>query len=301
MLALRRLAVQTMGRGSGTSKVAAGAGFREFGARRKTQPLAEGEDKPGYRKKILRKHDREITKAMRERNKLHEAKAAALGLGWRTVCATVLHRYPVITPDNEPWEEEMYDVQEELADFQRDWLMEQLGDTDANLIGEEQQSYEEIVGSMPFEPASRVTEADKTNDRRSPNRKLANSGFLLVKRNREDNSWQFPQGKINEEKDGASGRAAAERVIDRAVGKVNRFFISNAPIGHFCYPYPADVQEQRNEYGAKVFFWRCQLITGTVKLETRLYKDFAWVARDEIGEYVKDEETAAFLSAVLPH
>jgi hypothetical protein len=39
---------------------------------------------------------------------------------------------------------------------------------------------------------------DKANDRRSVERKLDSSLFLLVKRNREENSWQFPQGKLLE-------------------------------------------------------------------------------------------------------
>lgn len=254
-----------------------------------------------HRKKILRKYDREIISKMRSNNEEHEMKAEALNLPWRTVCATVLHRYPIITPDNEPWEEEHYDMQEELAEYQRVWLQEQLGDTDANLIGDDNPDYDEIVGSLPFDPAPRISEADINNDTKSMERKMAKSAFLLVKRNRGDHPWQFPQGKLIEEKDGQSGRSAAERIIDRACGKINRYFISNSPIGHYCYAYPPEIQEARGQYGAKVFFWRCQLLAGSVKLETRLYKDYAWVAREEIGDFVEDPDTAAFLSAVLPH
>ena len=71
----------------------------------------------------------------------------------------------------------------------------------------------------------------------------------------------------------------AERVIDRAVGKVNRYFISNSPQGHYCYKYSPQLQEKRGDFGAKVFFYRSQLITGSVKLETKLYTDYAWIAR----------------------
>jgi hypothetical protein len=71
----------------------------------------------------------------------------------------------------------------------------------------------------------------------------------------------------------------AERVVDRAIGKTRRYFISNAPIGHYCYAYSPAVQKQRKQYGAKVFFYRAQLIEGTVKLETKLYKDYAWIGR----------------------
>lgn len=72
---------------------------------------------------------------------------------------------------------------------------------------------------------------------------------------------------------------ASERVIDRAVGNTNRWFVSNAPSGHFCYEYPADVQAQRKNFGAKVFYYRAQLLAGTIKLETKLYTDYAWIAR----------------------
>jgi large subunit ribosomal protein L46 len=168
--------------------------------------------------------------------------------------------------------------------------------TDSQLIPEQDPTVDEILESMPFQPASRTTEADIQNDRKSTERCLDKSLYLIVKRNRETNSWQFPQGKWNE---GETMRQTGERVGDRAVGKVNRWYISNAPIGHICYAYPPSIQQQRKQYGAKVFYYRCQLIAGNVKLETKLYKDFAWVTRDEMGEYV-NEETAALLSELLP-
>jgi hypothetical protein len=68
-------------------------------------------------------------------------------------------------------------------------------------------------------------------------------------------------------------------VIDRAVGNTNRYFISNAPVGHFQYAYTDALQAQRKNFGAKVFFYRAQLLAGSVKLETKLYTDYAWIAR----------------------
>lgn len=49
---------------------------------------------------------------------------------------------------------------------------------------------------MPFTPASRTTEADLNNDRKSLDRRLQDSLFLIVKRSRNENQWQFPQGKL---------------------------------------------------------------------------------------------------------
>jgi hypothetical protein len=234
---------------------------------------------------------------MRKRNEEHEKKAEELGLSFRTVGATVLHRYPTILADSEPWEVEMDQLQEMIAEKQREWFMSQVGGGPAQMIPENNPSFEEILESMPFKPASRVTEADEKDDRRSVDRKLQKSLFLVVKRNRKGNEWQFPQGRLLESE--TSMRAVAERVIDRAIGKTRRWFVSNAPIGHYCYAYPKAIQEQRKQYGAKVFFYRAQLIEGGVKLETKLYKDYAWISRSEVGEYF-DKDTAAFMDALLP-
>ena len=51
------------------------------------------------------------------------------------------------------------------------------------------------------------------------------------------------------------------------------------PLGHYTYPYPEAIQKQRKQFGAKVFFYRAQLIEGQIKLETKLYRDYLWVAR----------------------
>jgi hypothetical protein len=73
-----------------------------------------------------------------------------------------------------------------------------------------EQTFDEIAATLPFVPASRTTEAgqhfpsspsqkisrsDLANDRKSMERKCAESLYLIVKRNRQENQWQFPQGK----------------------------------------------------------------------------------------------------------
>ena len=42
------------------------------------------------------------------------------------------------------------------------------------------------------------------------------------------------------------------------------------------------------------------LTVGTIKLNTKLYTDYAWIARDEVGEYF-DKETAEYMSHLLPY
>lgn len=105
---------------------------------------------------------------------------------------------------------------------------------------------------------------------------MADTLYLIVKRNRANHAWQFPQGKWLPEE---SMRQTAERVGDRAVGRVDRWYVSNAPVGHYQYEYEKEVQDKRKAFGAKTFYYRAKLVEGNIKLETKLYKDFAWVAR----------------------
>lgn len=157
-----------------------------------TEDGAETEGKP-RRRKILQKQHRPIIQKLRAHNETHEAAAAAAGLEWRHMVATVLHRYPTITPDQEPWEIANYQMNEELTDFKRAWFLDQVAGTKADFIGDVNPSYEEIIGALPFTPAPRFSEADQKNDMRSTERRQAESAFLIVKRNREGNAWQFPQ------------------------------------------------------------------------------------------------------------
>jgi hypothetical protein len=70
-------------------------------------------------------------------------------------------------------------------------------------------------------------------------------------------------------------------------------------LGHYRYAYPPAMQAERKQYGALVYFYRCQLIEGGVSLETKLYKDFAWVSSTELGEYI-DKDLAEYMTHVLP-
>ena len=47
-----------------------------------------------------------------------------------------------------------------------------------------------------FTPASRITEADKSGDMKSLDRKLNRVLYLLVKKPRKEYEWQMPQGGV---------------------------------------------------------------------------------------------------------
>ena len=55
------------------------------------------------------------------------------------------------------------------------------------------------VELQAFVPSSRATEADRTGDMRSMERKLDRVLYLLVKKPRKEHVWQMPQGGIEEQ------------------------------------------------------------------------------------------------------
>ena len=50
-----------------------------------------------------------------------------------------------------------------------------------------------------FNPASRETEADRTGDMKSLQRKLDRVLYLLVKKPRKEHAWQMPQGGLEQQ------------------------------------------------------------------------------------------------------
>ena len=197
------------------------------------------------------RNSKDIIKKMASINKMHDDRAIEMGLGWRTVTSCILHRYPIIGKSLEPWELEYQNMQDKISSQRLQILEESMkGLEGSEYVPEPDMTTEELLNTLPFEPGKITTEADNNNDIKSMNRKLSDSLFFIVKRNRNDHSWQFPQGKL---KDDENLRSSSERIIDRAVGDIRRWFIGNAPIGHICYPYPNELQQKRNEYGAKIF------------------------------------------------
>jgi large subunit ribosomal protein L46 len=142
------------------------------------------------------------------------------------------------------------------------------------------------VFELEHEPAPRVTEADRTNDRKSLDRALSTDLYLIVKKDRGgDHEWQFPQGGY-EDADG-SLRATAERELSEELGSdLDAYYLSNAPSGMHAYAFPEEHRAKTGYFGAKVFLYRAIVKHGEIKLpEGGELTDYAWVTKDELKEY----------------
>ncbi|KAE7999437.1 hypothetical protein FH972_003870 [Carpinus fangiana] len=149
---------------------------------------------------------------------------------------------------------------------------------------------------MDYEPAPRITEADKKNDKKSLQRALDRRLYLLLYSKAygatsEKPVWHFPE-KVYESEN--TLRKCAESALESVIGDLSHtYFVGNAPMGHMV------IQPKENESdfpSFKRFFFKSQVIA-TNKLEIGKCEDFVWVTKDELLEYFPEQ--ADYLSKMI--
>jgi 8-oxo-dGTP pyrophosphatase MutT (NUDIX family) len=135
-----------------------------------------------------------------------------------------------------------------------------------------------------FRAASRVSDADTSNDVRSVRRALGNSLFLTVKKDRAQHAWGFPQGGYEPDKDGEHLRNAAARELAEECGADLRvYFYGHGPIFHTEYLFDdASVRAHHKADGTKVFFYPAMYLGGDVDLNATELADYQWMKLDEV-------------------
>ena len=94
-----------------------------------------------------------------------------------------------------------------------------LDDDETDVFEDLQESRE--LEFQDFTPAPRLTEADKTCDMKSLNRKLDRVLYLIVKKPRQEHAWQMPQGGVEGEESliqvcsGASLQGTSWSLVER--------------------------------------------------------------------------------------
>ena len=136
-----------------------------------------------------------------------------------------------------------------------------------------------------FTPAPRVTEADKSGDIRTLNRRLKSRVYLAVK---DDGMWSLPTVTV---KDNETLLDAAKRAVADVAGDALELYCpSNCPMAVDLTVYSEDDQAKLGTFGAKTFFMRVQYDEGEVNEEDNDGRDYGWLDRDEMTERVREEQ-----------
>lgn len=91
--------------------------------------------------------------------------------------------------------------------------------------------------------------------------------------------WLLPQGT---HQSGETLRQTAERVLKEKCGtNLHVRFLGNAPVGFYKYRYPKAVRSGES-VGAKIFFFKAELLNGQVQISGKDHSDFMWATRTEL-------------------
>ncbi|CCG81396.1 50S ribosomal subunit L30 [Taphrina deformans PYCC 5710] len=244
---------------------------------------------------------------------------------YKTSAGIVLCRSPIVTRELSEFEKAFYAYQRHLksrlsspfpTDFyftkgslaSKRWLAgeeqrqratelvsePQLTRSTGELTGQEREleNEDDIAASVAV---SRTTEADQKNDNKSLNRKLDRTLFLLMKKERAENSWQFPQGPVGA---GEALHESSSRVLATLAGKnMKTWTVGRIPIGHLVYRFEAP---QMGFEGNKVYFLKSRIFAGQCQLQKDSgVHDFGWFTKEEIKERVAPEYWKA-VQSILP-
>ncbi|KAJ5497378.1 hypothetical protein N7463_009365 [Penicillium fimorum] len=185
--------------------------------------------------------------------------------------------------DSDAWNDELLlGAQESEPDHQVEALVQDAEST-ANATSQDTSKKEEIPRPYP-----RITEADKKNDQKSLNRLLSRTLYLLVQS--KEGHWKFPSSPVEE---GESLRLAAERTLSQAAGvNMNTWMVGFHPIGwHSFNPRRSKKTGEIEAPGSKIFFLKSRMMAGQADLSvnTQDLKDFKWLAKEELAQYLNTQ------------
>lgn len=241
----------------------------------------------GPNKGPKRKQFRDWFEPMRQAQLFQDREARRLNLPWKIRVATIIERLPVILPDKPKWQKDYIELRDYLNTFGKIYPKE-LGfqaDDIAETMGHPT-TEEDLLALLPegFQPAPRETEADKTGDVKTLDRKLKTRVYLIIQ---EDSSWTFPTATVREDST-ETLLAAAKRALRQAVGSnMDILYLSNCPMAVDTIVYPKDKRE--TYYGEKIFYIKAQRDDGDVDPEQLQSLDHAWLAREEIVDRVRQQ------------
>ncbi|XP_046560193.1 39S ribosomal protein L46, mitochondrial-like isoform X1 [Haliotis rubra] len=233
---------------------------------------------------------------------------------WQLMSAVCVERFPVITELKTKMEDRFGELLDKM-EFENSLLSnheirhrndilrearrkeDDFEETEAEAVTQTALDLEDMweMETKQFTPADRLTDADKSGDKKSTDRKLTEKLVLLVKQKVGDKPlWVFPQGSWSE---GESLRETAERVLGVRCGEeLSAQFVGNAPCGVHQYVFRSSPE---TETGVKLFFFKAAYKTGSVNVDEDSTEDFLWVTKRELRDYLHPSYYSSVKSFIL--
>ncbi|ORY89446.1 hypothetical protein BCR35DRAFT_300632 [Leucosporidium creatinivorum] len=246
----------------------------------------------------------------------HQSTSAASS-SQRIVAAALLSRPPLLLPALTPLEESYYTYQRRLhralakpLSASTEWFFKKGSASEKSFVAFDQKvdkergdegelsayvkAGEEVEGAP--EVVGRESEADRKGDVTSLERKMDRTLYLLLKKDRKDNAWQFPQGGV--EADESLLEAAQRELVEETGPDMDVWATGRAPAGAYEYKFPKEfVKKNPGHDGARVFFLPMRVIRGQAKPNKKEgLVGHAWLTKEE----VKEKVSADYWKAVEP-
>ncbi|XP_057835736.2 uncharacterized protein LOC131046091 isoform X1 [Cryptomeria japonica] len=211
------------------------------------------------------------------------------------VSAVVFERLPVILPRLDP-------ALEKFQQFSFQW-QHQYRRIYPDEFLQKPMTKEREERAVEFAPAPRVTEADKSNDKRSLHRALDRRLYLIIHgtpygASGDNPVWHFPEKLYAKEE---TLRKCAESALQSIIGDLsNVYFVGNAPCGHLVVQSKQSGHKDPSNFKGQRFFSKAQVIDYQMSYDFLKCNDFLWVSKDELLEYF-DADEQQYLKKMLIH
>lgn len=111
--------------------------------------------------------------------------------------------------------------------------------------------------------------------------------YLLVRKPRKNNAWQFPQGGVDA---GEILIEAAKRELAEECGSDLQVEILPDKVIEYQYDFPSDFMRHHGEFtGARVTFFKAKYISGEVNIDNNEIVEARWCDREEIKNLVEEK------------
>ncbi|KAI7864241.1 39S mitochondrial ribosomal protein L46-domain-containing protein [Spinellus fusiger] len=229
----------------------------------------------------------------------------------RVMVSVILSRPPQITRDSTSFEKAYFDYKEKLergasttfpTEFyfkkgsiaERRWKEEEaerikaMPDTSRSLsdaLVSAQQTLakdETMSGTISkVNTLPRDTEADKVDDKKSLDRALQRTLYLVV-RTGETPAWVFPEGQVDTTE---YLHEAAERQLKESCGEdMDIWLVGRQPIGFRKQAATQGLAES----GSKTFFMKARMFAGQVNPNITV-SEFAWLTKEELSKHLSSD------------